>query len=88
MIYNRNRKRKKAEKNKGKKRRTQIQMSAIEGQSSRVPNYILRSSSSPQGEIKKRRDSSFGGQRFYTSKSVSFWERRVNQSEFLLVEVR
>jgi hypothetical protein len=52
MIYNRNRKRKKAEKNKGKKRRTQIQMSAIEGQSSRVPNYILRSSSSsPQGEI-------------------------------------
>ena len=51
MIYNRNRKRKKAEKNKGKKRRTQIQMSAIEGQSSRVPNNILRSSSSPQGEI-------------------------------------
>jgi hypothetical protein len=51
MIYNRNRKRKKAEKNKGKKRRTHIQMFAIEGQSSRVPNYILRSSSSPQGEI-------------------------------------
>jgi hypothetical protein len=44
-------KEKKAEKNKGKKRRTQIQMSAMEGQSSRVPNYILRSSSSPQGEI-------------------------------------
>ena len=53
MIRNRNKKRKRSEQNKEKrkKKKTQIEMAAIEGQSSRVPNYILRSSSSPKAEI-------------------------------------
>jgi len=54
MIRNRNKKRKKSEKSKekkGKKKKTQIEMAAIEGQSSRVKNHMLCSSSSPLAEI-------------------------------------
>ena len=53
MIRNRNKKRKRSEqkKDKRKKKKTQIEMAAIEGQSSRVANYMLRSSSSPKAEI-------------------------------------
>ena len=51
MIRNRNRKRKTAEQNKGKKKKTQPEMAATEGQSSRVANHMLRSSASPLVEI-------------------------------------
>lgn len=88
MIYNRNRKRKKAEKYKGrKKRRTQIQMAAVEGQSSRVLNNILRSSSSPQGETESEGIAVLVDKDF-TPQNQCFFEneQELNQSEFLLVE--
>ena len=54
MIRNRNKKRKTAEQNKekkGKKKKTQLEMAATEGQTSRVANHMLRSSASPLVEI-------------------------------------
>ena len=88
MIYNRNRKRKKAKKDKGrKKRRTQIQMAAVEGQTSRVLNNILRSSSSPQGETEGVGTAVLVNKDFTTQYQCFFGnEQELNQSEFLLVE--
>jgi hypothetical protein len=63
MIRNRNKKRKKSEKSKekkGKKKKTQIEMAAIEGQSSRVKNHMLCSSSPPPSGDRQRGNSIFG----------------------------
>jgi|1048.fasta_scaffold07721_2 hypothetical protein len=90
MIRNRNKKRKKSEKSKekkGKKKKTQIEMAAIEGQSSRVKNHMLCSSSSPLAEI----DS--GGTAFLDNDDTlvryqSFFgnEEEILHSDFRLVE--
>ena len=90
MIRNRNKKRKKAEQNKekkGKKKKTQTEMAAIEGQSSKVANHMLRSSASPKVEIDNGRtafldneDTQLCYQRFFGN------DDNIIHSDFRLVE--